>query len=540
MKKNLLKLCAIGLAICTIFSCMIFAVSAEEEGTESLPSWSFGDVSGATNLVYEGDVVDYVSVLNSGVTNATLAVEGMCWLNVPSLLPKADYTNCAVWLGGDGPNFSHEWGHNDYSMGLAFTAPQTGTVEFTLQSKFGNNNTNVYVGINGKMEWYDDGVFKNCVAVHKDHTTTEMHTWTVRVGVTKGDKVLFISGQSSLDNTASVLYMNSAKYISGDLPQAPTSWNFGDVSGATNLVYEGDVVDYVSVLNSGVTNATLAVEGMCWLNVPSLLPKADYTNCAVWLGGDGPNFSHEWGHNDYSMGLAFTAPQTGTVEFTLQSKFANSSTNVYVGINGKMEWNDNGTFKNYVAVHNDHTTTDMHQWTVRVDVTKGDKVLFISGQKAGDNAASVLYMNSAKYIAGDLTQNPITFLCEQATKPSEEKFAVRLISAVCRDKVEEGTELGYVITVKHNDTVKVDGQRYALTDEYPSLDAYGANGNKIDELTPLQGTYLTAEVIKNIEGLSAQGTVTIEFSVFAGNYNGPTVRLTYENGVFVSSETVEA
>ena len=540
MKKKLLKLCAIGLAICTIFSCMIFAVSAEEEGTESLPSWSFGDASGATNLDYSCDVVDYVSVLNSGVTNATLAVEGMCWLNVTSLLPKADYTNCAVWLGGDGPNFSHEWNHNDYSMGLAFTAPQTGTVEFTIQSKFGNSNTNVYVGIDGKMEWYDDGVFKNCVAVHKDHTTTEMHEWTVRVGVTKGDKVLFISGQSSLDNTASVLYMNSAKYISGDLPQAPTSWIFGDVSGATNLVYEGDVVDYVSVSNSGVTDATPAVLGKCWLNVTSLLPKADYTNCAVWLGSDGPNFGHAYGNNDYSMGLAFTAPQTGTVEFTLQSKFVNSSTNVYVGINGKMEWNDNGTFKNYVAVHNDHTTTDMHQWTVRVDVTKGDKVLFISGQKAGDNAASVLYMNSAKYIAGDLTQAPITYLCEQATAPSADKFDIRLISAVCRDKVEEGTKLGYVITVKHNDTVKVDGQRYALTDEYPSLNAYGANGNKIDELTPLQGTYLTAEVIKNIEGLSAQGTVTIEFSVFAGNYNGPTVRLTYENGVFVSSETVEA
>ena len=60
MKKKLLKLCAIGLAICTIFSCMIFAVSAEEEGTESLPSWSFGDVSGATNLDYAGDVVEYI------------------------------------------------------------------------------------------------------------------------------------------------------------------------------------------------------------------------------------------------------------------------------------------------------------------------------------------------------------------------------------------------------------------------------------------------------------------------------------------------
>ena len=541
MKKKLLKLCAIGLAICTIFSCMIFAVSAEEEGTESLPSWSFGDVSGvsdATKLVYEGDVVGYVSVNNSGVTNATPAVAGTCWFGATSLLPNADYNYCGVWCQ-DGPRFGHEHGHNEYSMGLAFTAPQTGTVEFTLQTQFGDNNTNVYVGINGKMEWYDDGVFKNCVAVHKDHTTTKMHTWTVRVGVTKGDKVLFISGQSSLDNTASVLYMNSAKYISGDLPQAPTSWNFGDVSGATNLVYEGDVVDYVSVYNSGLTDATPAVLGTCWMGFTTLVP-AGYTSCAVWLGGDGPNFGHEYGKNDYSMGLAFTAPQTGTVEFTLQSKFLNSSTNVYVGINGKMEWNDNGTFKNYVAVHNDHTTTDMHQWTVRVDVTKGDKVLFISGQKAGDNAASVLYMNSAKYIAGDLTQAPITYLCEQATAPSADKFDIRLISAVCRDKVEEGTKLGYVITVKYGDTVKVDGQRYALTDEYPSLDAYGANGNKIDELTPLQGTYLTAEVIKNIEGVSAQGTVTIEFSVFAGNYNGPTVRLTYENGVFVSSETVEA
>ncbi len=99
-------------------------------------------------------------------------------------------------------------------------------------------------------------------------------------------------------------------------------------------------------------------------------------------------------------------------------------------------------------------------------------------------------------------------------------------------------ELGYVITVKQGDQVKVDGQRYALTDEYPSLDAYGANGNKIDEMTPLQGTYLTAGVIKNIDGLSTEGTVTIELSVFAGNHNGPTIRLTYENGVFVSSENV--
>ena len=533
MKKKLLKLCAIGLAICTIFSCMIFAVSAEEEGTESLPSWSFGDVSGATNLVYEGDVVDYVSVSNSGVTDATPAVLGKCWLNVTSLLPKADYTNCAVWLGGDGPNFSHEWNHNDYSMGLAFTAPQTGTVEFTIQSKFGNSNTNVYVGIDGKMEWYDDGVFKNCVAVHKDHTTTEMHEWTVRVGVTKGDKVLFISGQSSLDNTASVLYMNSAKYISGDLPQAPTSWNFGDVSGATNLVYEGDVVDYVSVYNSGVTNATPAVLGTCWMNFTTLVP-AGYTHCAVWLGGDGPNFGHEYAKNDYSMGLAFTAPRTGTVEFTLQSKFNNSNTNVYVGINGQMEWNGNGTFKNYVAVHNDHTSTDMHTWTVRVDVTKDDKVLFISGQATGDNAASVLYMNSAKYIAGDLTQAPITYLCEQATAPSADKFDIRLISAVCRDKVAADMELGYVITVKYGDTVKVDGQSYALTNAYKSLSAYGADGNQTDELNPMQGTYLTAGVIKNLD---ATQTVTVTLKTYAKTATddftyGEEVTLTYVNGVF--------
>ena len=530
MKKKFLKLCAIGLAICTIFSCMVFSASAVDESAESLSSWNFGDVSDATNLDYAGNVVEYVSVQNSGVTNATPAVKGTCWLNVPSLLPNADYTTCAVWLNSVGPNFSHDWNHNDYSMGLAFTAPQTGTVEFTLQSQFANSNTNVYVGINGQMEWNGNGTFKNYVAVHNDHTSTDMHTWTVRVDVTKGDKVLFISGQASGDNAASVLYMNSAKYIAGSI----SSWNFGDVSKATQLYYAGNVVDYVSVYNSGVTNATPAVKGTCWLNVPSLLPNADDTSCAVWLSGDGPNFSHEYGHNDYSMGLAFTAPQTGTVEFTLQSQFANSNTNVYVGINGQMEWNGNGTFKNYVAVHNDHTSTDMHTWTVRVDVTKGDKVLFISGQASGDNAASVLYMNSAKYIAGDLTQAPITYLCEQATAPSADKFDIRLISAVCREKVEEGMELGYVITVKYGDTVKVDGQSYALKNAYTSLSAYGADGNKTDELNPMQGTYLTAGVIKNLD---ATQTVTVTLKTYVKTATddftyGEEVTLTYVNGVF--------
>ena len=149
MKKKFLKLCAIGLAICTIFSCMVFSASAVDESAESLSSWNFGDVSNATYLDYTGDIVGYVSVHNSGVTNATPAVKGICWLNVTSLLPKADYTTCAVWLGDGGPNFSHKYACNDYSMGLAFTAPRTGTVEFTLQSKFANSSTNVYDG----MEW---------------------------------------------------------------------------------------------------------------------------------------------------------------------------------------------------------------------------------------------------------------------------------------------------------------------------------------------------------------------------------------------------
>ena len=217
MKKKFLKLCAIGLAICTIFSCMVFSASAVDESAESLSSWNFGDVSNATYLDYTGDIVGYVSVHNSGVTNATPAVKGICWLNVTSLLPKADYTTCAVWLGDGGPNFSHKYACNDYSMGLAFTAPRTGTVEFTLQSKFANSSTNVYDGINGQMEWNGNGTFKNYVAVHNDHTSTDMHMWTVRVDVTKGDKVLFISGQALGDNSASVLYMNSAKYIAGDL-----------------------------------------------------------------------------------------------------------------------------------------------------------------------------------------------------------------------------------------------------------------------------------------------------------------------------------
>ncbi len=530
MKKKLLKLCAIGLAICTIFSCMAFSASAVDESAESLPSWSFGDVSGvsdATKFVYEGDVVDYVSVYNSGVTNATPAVEGKNWFGATSLLPNADYTNCAVWQQG-GPMFGHEFGKNDYSMGLAFTAPQTGTVEFTLQSKFQNSNTNVYVGFNGQMKWNDNGTFKNYVAVHGGNTSTDMHTWTVRVDVRKGDKVLFISGQATGDNAGSVLYMNSAKYIADSL----SSWNFGDVSKATQLYYAGNVVEYVSVYNSGVTNATPAVEGKNWFGATSLLPNADYTNCAVWQQG-GPMFGHEFGKNDYSMGLAFTAPQTGTVEFTLQSKFKNSNTNVYVGFNGEMAWNGNGTFKNYVAVHNDHTTT-MHQWTVRVDVTKGDKVLFISGQATGDNAASVLYMNSAKYIAGDLTQAPITYLCEQATAPSADKFDIRLISAVCREKVETGMELGYVITVKYGDIVKVDRQSYALTNAYKSLSAYGADGNQTDELNPMQGTYLTAGVIKNLD---ATQTVTVTLKTYAKTATddftyGEEVTLTYVNGVF--------
>ncbi len=537
MKKKLLKLCAIGLAICTIFSCMAFSASAVDESAESLPKWDFGDVSNATQLYYAGNVVEYVSVYNEGVTNATPAVEGKCWLNVPSLLPNADYTDCAVWLGDGGPNFSHKYACNDYSMGLAFTAPQTGTVEFTLQSKFNNSNTNVYVGINGEMAWNGNGTFKNYVAVHNDHTT-DMHKWTVRVDVRKGDKVLFISGQATGDNVASVLYMNSAKYTRVSSDVSGSSWDFGDISGVTNLVYWCDVVEYVSVYNEGVANATPAVLGTCWLESlgvsRSLLPNADYTTCAVWLGGDGPNFGHEYGHNDYSMGLAFTAPQTGTVEFTLQSKFKNSNTNVYVGINGKMEWNGNGTFKNYVAVHNDHTTTDMHQWTVRVDVTKGDKVLFISGQATGDNVASVLYMNSAKYIAGDLKQAPITYLCEQATAPSANKFDIRLISAVCKDKVETGMELGYVITVKYGDTVKVDGQSYALKNAYTSLSAYGADGNQTDELNPMQGTYLTAGVIKNLD---AKQTVTVTLKTYAKTATdvftyGEEVTLTYVNGKF--------
>ena len=554
MKKKLLKLCAIGLAICTIFSCMIFAASAVEEGTESLPKWDYGAISDhyiapPNNYTwdYYGGVIEYVSVYGRGTVTSSKLVGGTGWSNRPGSLIPRDGDKIASYINTSGPLFDG-CDHVNNRPGLAFTAPKTGTVKFTLQTiawRGEDVNVKVYVGIEGEMKW--NGIkspeqFTNCVTAKPQNRTLGLYQWDVTVDVTAGEKVLFIFGwNSDLSNFQGAMHVNCVEYtsVSSDA-SLQTSWSFGNVSDSDGLDYANDVVSYVSVHNEGVANATPAVWGYLWVtdDKQGYMPEGD-KSYGVWRGSDGPNFANEKDKNEYSLGLSFTANQTGTIEFTLQTIFAQSKSNIYIGIDGKMEWDGNGTFKN-CKVYDDHTNTDLHQWTVRVDVIAGEKVLFLVGQPSDDNNSMMLYLSGAKYIAGDLTQNPITFLCEQATKPSEEKFAVRLISAVCRDKVEEGTELGYVITVKHNDTVKVDGQRYALTDEYPSLDAYGANGNKIDELTPLQGTYLTAEVIKNIEGLSAQGTVTIEFSVFAGNYNGPTVRLTYENGVFVSSETVEA
>lgn len=248
-------------------------------------------------------------------------------------------------------------------------------------------------------------------------------------------------------------------------------------------------------------------------------------------------------NSSISPGIAFTANQTGTVRFELQYSYDSASlfdanlTKIWVGKADEMKYEGKCKFDENTAVCSPDAsaTNELQTWTIEMDVEAGDKVCFVVQYyflTTGKIIDVLLHLKSAEYICGDLTANPITYVCTQESEVREDNtFDVRLSSAVYE---AEGKELGYYVTVKQGDKIVIDDSEISITANYTTIEAY-KDETKTDELSYLQGTTFFCGILRD---LSAEGVVTIELSAFAGSYCGPTFILTYNNGIFESSKVI--
>ena len=333
-----------------------------------------------------------------------------------------------------------------------------------------------------------------------------------------------------------------------------SKWDLGDASSMSSLTFNDEAFKYAYY--NKYTNYTYQqdegaypmVSGMTDMGVAGLIPgemlkivenqeptPTQVKNVRVRFRSPdkephGAYFSHDPSQNNISPCIAFTANQTGTVRFTVQTFFRDTTSKVVVGSTDTMTYKGSNNYNDASFVKTAPATqaTAVEEWTVEVDVKKGSQVLFIMELAAGTGTESLLHVKSAEYIMGDLNAQPVTFVTAQATDKdtTTNTFDVRLASAVCPKLTEQTTEIGYRFTLRIGGTVRVENKEVLLDTVYKTLEAY-ADGSKIAELKSAQGTYWMAGIIK---GLPADQKVEIELTAFAGDETDTPVLITYENG----------
>lgn len=361
--------------------------------------------------------------------------------------------------------------------------------------------------------------------------------------------------------------------------QLQTKWDFGNAAmgletfrkintAQSTVGYEyiafSKTNDYSGNVLKNLSGAYPMVWGDTYMgsSVPGFIPALEYKDAATtsptsvnehWIRyrnvADKPEGAYvrirSAANSSISPGIAFTANQTGTVRFELQYSYDCASladanlTKIWVGKAGTMAYKGQSKFDENTAICSpDATATnELQTWTIEMDVEAGDKICFVvqyNFSYADKIIDALIHLKSAEYIAGDLNANPVTYVCAQESEVENNTFDIRLNSVVCAEKAK-GEELGYYVTVKEGNKTVIDDSEINITAKYNKLEAY-KGVNKIAELGSLQGTTWFCGILR---GLSAEGTVTVEISVFAGDFSGPTVRLTYTDGAFVSSETVQ-
>ncbi len=361
-------------------------------------------------------------------------------------------------------------------------------------------------------------VFSCMIFTASAEETTEVlqSKWDFGAAADMNDKLQLTDSVNGDNDTARYIYWQ--KYT--DYEYSGNAGAYAMTYGETGAGPEGYIVGEV-----GKTDGTKETVMTAWVR---------YRGGTV-SDPHGPYFNRQPNQNFFSDGIGFTANQAGTIRFTLENYFKGDA-KVVVGKASQLSYSGSNNYSNTLYTQMPKLTT-YETWTIDVDVKKGEEVVFLVeyiGTTA--NKDCMLHLKSAEYICGDLTANPITYVLSQETAVYEDtngeiRFDVRLASAVCKEKAE-GKELGYYVTVKYGDKVKVDNLKCPITTAYKTLTAYGEDGNQIDCLNSLQGTYWAAGLIK---GIDASQNVTITFKPYADEYMGAEVTISYLNGKFQSN-----
>ena len=210
------------------------------------------------------------------------------------------YYNCAVNSGETGlsrVSTIHQAAANapswHYSPGMVFTAPKTGTVEFTYQfaKAYGGGGCDNHVVrvLRDVTDPYENGAIATYPLTatlygEGEGASGTPETQTITVNVTQGEKIYFVIDNHDGNGGMSAHWIKSARY----LDTTPTytvstnqdSYTEGDTITVTSTVSEGgfSATDKIQILNAGssVAMEKAAAETVTFDPTAEQLPAGDY------------------------------------------------------------------------------------------------------------------------------------------------------------------------------------------------------------------------------------------------------------------------
>lgn len=219
------------------------------------------------------------------------------------------------------------------------------------------------------------------------------------------------------------------------------------------------------------------------------------------------NASATW---HYTPGICFTAPETGTVDFTYQYAYlhnANGRQYDFVIVKNEVDFRDltsadiifSGTTKKTMGFGD--YRDDYEEVTVRVDVQKGDRIYFMANGLARDGGERICHwISSARYV-----NNEATLLGHglAATDTLDLRFLVQMT-----DPSNSPTATVTVNTPFGMETQTVVGQIYL--GEKKDGGYYTAQDHVYAFTVALNAKQMTDEVVISLNNTSFTDTYTVE------------------------------
>lgn len=559
-RKKFTKLLSMLLVLSTLLTFGTLAVSADTHASSdgNLFKLDNGDISTVDqeNGYYTSDTIGYYATYlgsDSSFPNEANGYTTGVWTNLKTAgkfnaTAKRYEMGCAdQWIYASKFQVNYH-----YMIAVGFTAPAAGMYSFEYQygmTALGNTSENYKILI-GKEFSFDGNKWTTASsALHSDViprvNTTDRHTATYDIKLNEGETLYFALWNSN-NGGYGTFWIKSIEQKT-KVEANPTSWYFGDINSFSGFI-DDEVIKYVYYQQGAYDNITTpqGVYDMEWVTGQTYTDRYIIGGQTTSSGTTTVSNSYVRSGNVvapqywYTPGLAFVAPYTGTVRFTVQTKMPNTDHNLVVGRSTVSMNVDNGHTEGVIDRQWATTVNKVEERIYTIDVTKGESIYFLI-DNLDNGYETTLQLKSAEYVYGDLNENPVTFVAAQETDAytngSVQAFDVRLISAVSKN-TDTTKNVGFKYSLTINGETAAENKSYTMSETFKKLTANTDKG--IEEISAPQGTSFMAGVLT----LPASGTVVITVTSWAetadGTYNDTACQITYTDGAFVKMENINA